>query len=99
MKRILGAHLEKGSIIAHPGMFSERRDDQAGFTGSRGEAQDPGGKATEGPILAQPPDVCSNSQKGLRMGGQPHVVTRSLSLQVTTLKGDTEKRQALLNDI
>lgn len=62
MKRILGAHLEKGPIVAHPGMFSERRDDQAGFTGSQGEAQDPGGKATEGPILAQPPDVCSNSQ-------------------------------------
>lgn len=83
------------AIVRYPGMVTWMRGDRAGFTGSQGQGQDPGVKATKGQILAQPSEMCSNGQKGPRMGGQSHVVMSSLSLQVTTTKGGTEKVQAL----
>lgn len=78
------------AVIKYLAVSTWRRRDQAGFIGSSEEGPDPGVKATNGQILAQPSEACSSSQKGLWMGGQPHGVMRSLSLQVTTTKGDTE---------
>lgn len=41
---------ERVATIKHPGVFIWRRDNQAGFTGSRGEGQDPRVEGTEGQI-------------------------------------------------
>lgn len=56
-------------------------------------------ESSHGQILVQPSEVCSNSQKGLRTGGQPQVAMRPLSLQVTTTEGTLRKYKHWLNDI
>lgn len=75
-----------------------RRDEEAGLIRSPGKGQNPGVKATMGRFLAQPGEICSNSQKSLRTGGKPPVVMRPLSPQMTTM-GSLRKYKHCLNDM